>query len=334
MIREQVLCMPKVELHVHLEGSIRPATLLQLAERNGVRLPAATVEGLADWFTFTNFEHFVDIYTTAASCIQKPEDLELITREFLIGQAEQNIVYTEATYTAFYILSSSGIPWSEQIDAINRARSWASKELAVELQLILDIVRERSVEDGEVTAQWVMESHGVGVCALGLSGFESKTEPRKHAGAFSAVQARGIPSSTHAGETTGPWSIVACLDDLKADRIGHGVRCLDDPALVERLRESQVPIEVCPSSNVCLAVVPTFTEHPLRRMIDAGLNVSINSDDPPMFNTTLTDEWSRSAEAFGLTVEELAEMNRRAFRAAFLSDAARAELLRAHPALA
>ena len=326
MTRQKALEMPKIELHVHLEGSIRPTTLLQLAQRNGVALPATTVEGLNDWYRFRNFEHFVEIYTTASSCIQTPEDIELVAREFLVGQAEQNILYTEATYTAFTLYSQSGIPWDEQRDAINRAREWARAELGVEMQLILDIVRERTVEEGELTAQWVIDSFGDGVCALGFSGIERLTEPKKHRHAFQVVQAAGIPSSAHAGETWGPESIIGCLDDLGADRIGHGIRCVDDPALVERLREAQTPLEVCPSSNVCLGAARSIALHPLRSMIDAGLNVTINSDDPPMFDTTLTGEYVRCADEIGISFDYFVEMNRRALDAAFLSQEAKAAL--------
>lgn len=324
MDRETALRLPKIELHVHLEGSIQPGTLLRLAERHGISLPAKDLAGLAEWYTFTDFPHFVEIYTTLSQCIRTAEDIELITREFLQGQADQNIFYTEATYTPFTIFKQSGIPWDEQIDAINRGREWARKSLDVDLALIVDIVREIDVADGEMVADWVIGTHGHGVCALGLSGIEALTEPKKHAHAFATAKRAGVPISTHAGETQGPWSILGCLDDLGADRIGHGVRAVEDPALVERLRVERIPIEVCPSSNVCLKVFPTLADHTLPKLLDAGLVVTINSDDPPMFNTTLTDELVRVSEAFGLEDETVRGFIATAVDVAFVDEPTRA----------
>lgn len=325
---EIALAMPKVELHVHLEGSIQPETLLRLAERNKVFIPATTVEALRDWYRFQDFPHFVEVYTTVSSCIRTPEDLELITREFLIGQAAQNILYTEATFTAFTLLSQSGMPWSEQFDAINRAQEWADKNLNVGMQLVVDIVRERSVEEGETIASWAIEAHGKGVCALGLTGIESLNPPRKHAHAFATARKAGLPITTHAGETEGPWSIRECIDLLHANRIGHGVRCLEDSLLVEELVQKRIPLEVCPTSNICLNVFRSLDEHALPQLIERGIIVSINSDDPPMFNTTLTAEYVRCAETFGLTAANLRAFVQQAARDAFLPDSAKVELLK------
>ena len=327
MIREELLKLPKVELHVHLEGSIQPETVLLLAERNRVDLPASDVQGLRDWYTFRDFPHFVEIYTTISSCIRTPEDIEFITREFLCGQASQNIIYTEATFTAFTLFTQSGIPWDEQLDAINRARIWARHEYNIEMQLVIDIVRERLVAEGESIAQWVIDSFGKGVCALGLTGIEGLNPPKKHKNAFVQVAKAGIPLTTHAGETEGPWSIWGCLNDLGSHRIGHGVRCLEDPALVDHLIENRIHLEVCPSSNVCLDVFPTLTDHTLPSLIDRGISVSINSDDPPMFNTSLTDEYVCCAEAFGLTSNQIQSIIQSAAGVAFLSESDKSSLI-------
>jgi len=163
-----IKAMPKVELHVHLEGSIRPETLLKLARHNNVPLPATTVAELQRWYTFTDFPHFIEVYKTISRCIRTADDIELITRDFLQGQAEQNILYTEATYTALTQYQNHKIPFAEQLAAINRGRAWASSQLGVELGLIIDIPREWTThEESLMVADWVIENQGNGVVALG-----------------------------------------------------------------------------------------------------------------------------------------------------------------------
>lgn len=319
--------MPKVELHVHMEGSIRPATLLKLAQKNNKPLPYDTVEGLQRWYTFTDFPHFVEIYIAITQRIVTPDDIELITREFLQGQAEQNILYTEATYTPYTVFSVSGIPFDEQLDALNRARAWGRETLGVGLNFIFDINREVTPEQGRITAEWAISAHGRGCVALGLGGYEVGNPPEKFVDSFRLAAEAGLPSVPHAGETTGPASIRGALDALGAVRIGHGVRCLEDPTLVETLRERQIPLEVCPTSNICLKVFPTMADHVLPRLLQEGLYVTINSDDPPMFNTTLTREYQMAAQAFGWDVKQLQSFVRRAAHAALLPPADKAALL-------
>jgi adenosine deaminase len=321
-----VEAMPKVELHVHLEGSIRPETLLALARRNRVALPADTVEGLRAWYTFTDFPHFVQIYVAISSCLRTPDDIELIAREFLAGQAAQNIRYSEATYTAFTHYAHKSIPFREQLAALNRARSWALDELGVTMGLIIDISRDRPAETGLEVADWAIAAMGDGVVALGLGGPEVGNPPEKFRAAFERARAAGLPSVPHAGETVGPASVWGALRALDAVRIGHGVRCLEDPALVAELRARQIPLEVCPTSNVCLKVAPSLAEHPLPRLLDEGLYMTINSDDPPMFNTTLNGEYLAVARAFGLGADALERLTLNAVRASLLPAGERAAM--------
>jgi adenosine deaminase len=314
----RIRAMPKVELHVHLEGSIRPETLLTLARRNGKTLPYDTVAGLREWYRFTDFPHFVEIYIAITNCLKTPDDIELIAREFLQGQADQNIVHSEVTYTVLTVRDLTCIDFETQLDALNRARRWAECELGVTMALIVDIAREVSAERGRITADWVAAARDRGVDALGLGGYEVGHPPFKHAHAFDAARGRGVISIPHAGETEGPASIWGALRRLGALRIGHGVRCLEDPALVEYLRTHQVPLEVCPSSNVCLGVASSLKAHPLPKLIAAGLNVTINSDDPPLFNTTLTDEYLRCAHAFGFDFAMFQHLTLNAVRASLM----------------
>lgn len=297
--------MPKVELHVHLEGSTQPETLLVLAKKYHYPLPAEDLEGVKRWFTFADFNHFIEIYLTFSKCLKTAEDIEWIARQFLTGQAEQNILYTEFTYTAFAQYYESKISFEDQLAALNNARTWASSTLGVESGIVIDIPRIISPTDGEWVARWAVSGMGRGVVALGLGGPEVGNPPEKYASAFKIARDAGLPSVPHAGETMGPESIWGALNDLHALRIGHGVRCLEDMSLVKELRDRQIPLEVCPTSNVCLKVVRDMESHPLPKLLKAGLFVTVNSDDPPMFNTNLTNEYLQIAKAFGYGQPEL-----------------------------
>jgi adenosine deaminase len=321
-----IAAMPKVELHVHLEGSIRPETLLALARRNQVSLPADTVEGLRKWYVFTDFPHFVQIYVAISSCLRTPDDIELIAREFLAGQAQQNIRYSEVTYTAFTHYARKNIAFRDQLSAINRARSWAAAELGVTMGLVIDIARKQPAETGLQVADWAIDAMGDGVVALGLGGTEIDNPPEKFQAAFARARTAGLPSVPHAGETAGPASIWGALHALDAVRIGHGVRCLEDPALVAELRARQIPLEVCPTSNVCLGIAPSLAEHQLPHLLAAGLYVTINSDDPPMFNTTLTGEYLALARTFRMGADALERLTLNAVRAALRPAAERATM--------
>lgn len=322
--------MPKVELHVHLEGSTRPETLLKLAKRHGIDLPANDIEGLREWYRFTDFMHFVHVYWKCAECLKTPDDIEFIAREFLQGQADQNVLHSEATYTPLTQYRQCGISFRDQLDAINRARTWGEAELGVAMGLTIDIPRELCTEEESLmVADWAIEGFGNGVTAFGLGGAEVGFPPEQFKNAFDRARAAGLPSVPHAGETEGPASIKGSLDALGAIRIGHGVRCLEDPELVAELRDRKIVLEVCPTSNVCLGVFPSFDAHPLPRLVEEGLTVTINSDDPPMFSTTLTHEFEEANRAFGWGLAEFERLTMNAVEGALVSDDRRAELRQA-----
>jgi adenosine deaminase len=332
-IQNFITQMPKVELHVHLEGSVRPETLLKLSKRHNIALPAEDVSGLRKWYTFRDFDHFIEIYMTISTCLRTAEGVELIAREFLIGQAEQNIVYSEVTFTPFNQFANNQLGFHEQMDAVNRARVWGEKELGVRMGIIMDIPRIFSSEDGLTVADWAIERYGDGLIALGLGGPEVDNPPEKFQAAFDKVRTAGLPCILHAGETVGPPSIWSAIKVADTKRIGHGVRAIEDPELVDYLREKRIPLEVCPTSNVCLKVYPSLQEHSLPELMAQGLYVTINSDDPPMFNTTLTNEYLVCQQAFGWDIETiehlvlnavdvtlLPETERQTMRSAFVKD--------------
>ncbi len=314
-----IRAMPKVELHVHLQGATQPETWLELARRNNVDLPAKTLDEMREWFRFTDFRHFIDTYVHVTRALVTADDVELMAREFLKNQAAQHIVYTELTYTpSVRTITGDVPPFEDQLAALNRARAWAETEFGVSMGIVIDIPREVTTEEADHYADWAISGYGRGVVAFGIGGYEPGNLPEKYAAQFARVYAAGLPCVPHAGETAGPESIWNAIKVCNAVRIGHGVRCLEDPALVDYLREKQIPLEVSPTSNVCLKVFPSLAEHALPRLLDEGLYVTINSDDPPMFNTTLTDEYLQIADTFGFDVDRIETLVLNAVRAALL----------------
>jgi aminodeoxyfutalosine deaminase len=289
-LAEFIRKMPKVELHVHLEGSIYPETLLTLADRNNVVIPANSVKEVRQWYQFSDFAHFIDIYTAICDCLRTPDDFELITTEFLKRQAEENILYSEVIFTPY--THHQLVSMDDQLAAINRARRRAETSLGIRMRLVPDISRRmRPTVESYQIVEWAIRNMDKGIIALGLGGPEINNPPELFQKSFEAAHAAGLPSLPHAGETAGPESIWGAINSLRAVRIGHGIRCLEDSDLVTYLRERRIPLDVSPSSNVSLGIVNSLSEHPLPELLEAGLLVTINSDDPPMFDTTLTDEY-------------------------------------------
>jgi adenosine deaminase len=307
-VGEYLRAAPKAHLHVHLEGSILPETLLTLARRNGVTLPADTVEGLRAWFTFRDFDHFIEIYLTITRCLRAAEDYELIAHEFGAEMARQHIRYAEVTFSPS-THEALGVPFETQFAGLTRGRARARDEFGVEMAWIFDIVRniaeERRAQWAEYTLARAIEGMGAGVVALGLGGAEALSPPEPFAPYFARAREAGLHCIPHAGETAGPASVWGAIRALGAERIGHGVRSIEDPTLVAYLADHQIALEVCPTSNLRLRAYPDYATHPLRRLYTAGVPVTINADDPPLFNTTLNDEVELLATAFGLSLDEI-----------------------------
>jgi adenosine deaminase len=315
--------MPKAELH--LEGSIRPATLLQLARRNGVTLPAQDEAGLREFYRFRDFAHFVQVYVTVTRCLRTPDDYRLIAYEFGSHCARQNVRYAEATFTVATNVRLTGLPWQAILEGLNAGRAQALAEFGVDWRWVFDISRDNP-ETQEDVLKIALAARAQGVVALGLGGSEAQFGSELFVGTFARAREAGLACVPHAGEMAGPPSIWAALRELHADRIGHGVRCVEDSALVEYLRERQVPLEVCPTSNVCLGVYPDYAAHPLRRLWEAGLCVTVNSDDPPMFDTDLNHEYEVLVDHFHFSADELEQVSLNALRASFGPAAKRAQL--------
>lgn len=307
---------PKAELHVHLEGSIRPETLLTLARRNGATLPGNSVEALRRWFSYRDFGHFIEVYVAITRCLRRAEDYELVAYEFGAEMARQNVRYAEVTFSPS-THHHLGVPHDAYFGGLTRGRERAREEFGVEIAWVFDIVRD-APRYADYTTGVAIEGREDGVVALGLGGWEASHPPEPFAPWFERARAAGLHSVPHAGETAGPESVWGALRALGAERIGHGVRSIEDPALVEHLAERGVPLEVCPTSNLRLGVYGGLDEHPLPRLRSAGVALTINSDDPPLFNTTLNDEAALLAEPFGLGLAEIDEVLLSGVRHSFL----------------
>jgi aminodeoxyfutalosine deaminase len=322
-LRALALALPKVELHVHLEGAMRPETLLRLARRRGVTLPADDEAGLRRWFRFRDFEHFVEIYLTCSRCLRDPEDFQLLAADFVEEQARQNILHSEVHFTISTHLGN-GVNGDEVAAALDETFSVAGRE-GTHIRLIPDIVRNVGPAAADATLEWALSNRSRGVVALGLSGFESEPNApyKEH---FEVAAEEGLHRVAHAGEHGGPESIRSALEICGAERLGHGVRAVEDPSLLEDLARRRIPLEVCPTSNVCLGVSRSLATHPWPQLVAAGARVTINSDDPPLFDTTLSDEYLRLAETFALQADDLAFLARQALQASFAEDPLAREL--------
>ncbi|MBI3666021.1 MAG: adenosine deaminase [Acidobacteria bacterium] len=317
---------PKAELHLHLEGSIEPETLRELARRHS--LPAAEFSHaeLAKAYRYNDFLGFLRAFKWVTDHLQTPEDYELAASRLLQKLHAQNVRYAEIYYSAGICL------WKNQevepiLEALEEARRKAEGSCGIQAQWIFDAVRQFGAEAAEKVVELAIRFQDRHVVGIGLGGDEARGAPHLFRSAYEAARAEGLRLTAHAGETTGPESIWGALDQLGAERIGHGVSALRDHALVERLREQQIPVEVCVTSNYATGAVAAGEEHPVRRLFDAGLLVVINSDDPPMFHTTINNEYARLAEHHGFAEAELRTLARNSFRAAFLPEDAKAAFL-------
>jgi len=322
-INSYIKAVPKAELHVHLEGSIQPSTLLMLAQRNDVKLPVQTVEGLQDWFTFRDFDHFIEIYFEISSCLKTSDDYELIAYEFGAHMARQNVRYAEVTFSPSTHQFSLGIPFDVFFDGLTKGRLRAQAEFGVEIRWVFDIVRDipdvlPNRRRAEYTLAVAEEGMCDGVVALGLGGGEVGNPPERYAKWFEKALEAGLHSAPHAGETVGPESVWGAVRMLGAERLGHGVRSIEDAELVEYLAERRITLEICPTSNIRLGVYPDLASHPLPGLFSAGVPVTINSDDPPLFNTTLNDEAKLLAVPFNFDINTIDEILLNGVRCSFL----------------
>jgi adenosine deaminase len=310
--------MPKAELHVHLEGSILPATLLKLAERNRIKLPANDETGLKNLYRFQNFEQFLQTYLMITGCLRTQDDFRLIAYEFGKECARQNIRYAEVIFTIYTNMMLTGLPWQVIMEGLNAGRAEASDEFGVRWQWIFDIVRNEPDTQSAVL-DITLAARSQGVIALGLGGLETGYPPELFVETFQKAESESLYRVPHAGEIAGAESVWSAINLLHANRIEHGVRSIEDPALVEHLIENEIPIDVCPSSNICLGVFPDYAAHPLRYLWDKGVFMTIGSDDPPMFGIDLIHEYQVLVKEYNFSQAELEQISLNAIQASFLN---------------
>jgi adenosine deaminase/aminodeoxyfutalosine deaminase len=299
--------MNRAELHVHLEGSVEPETLLELDA-------ALTREEIAAATSYSDFAGFLQSFVWVNKRLRKPEDYARVARRQFERLESEGVTYVEVTLSAGVVLWKQQ-PFAPVYDAL--AREAARSRITV--RWILDAIRQFGAETAKPVFELAAERVGDGVVAVGIGGDEERGPARWFADLYREARDRGLRLTCHAGETTGPESIWEALA-IGAERIGHGIRAIEDPALLARLIEKDVPLEVCITSNVRTGAVASLAEHPVKRLWDAGVPIVLNTDDPALFECTLAGEYDLAARAFGFTAEQLAELARNSFRYAFAGD--------------
>ncbi|MWA13948.1 adenosine deaminase [Streptomyces sp. BA2] len=320
--------LPKAELHVHHVGSASPRIVSALSARHPDSKVPTDVEALADFFTFTDFAHFVQVYLSVVDLVRTADDVRLLTYEVARDMARQNIRYAELTVTP-YSSVRRGIDDRAFMDAIEDARKAAEDELGVVLRWCFDIPGEAGLESAEETVRLATTDklRPDGLVSFGLGGPEIGVPRPQFKPYFDRAIAAGLHSVPHAGETTGPGTIWDALTDLRAERIGHGTSAAQDPKLLAHLAEHRIPLEVCPTSNIATRAVATLDEHPIKQFVAAGVPVTINSDDPPMFGTDLNNEYAVAARLLDLDERGIAALAKNAVDASFLDPAGKAKIV-------
>jgi len=286
---------PKIELHVHLEGTVRAGTLLQIAGRNGAPLPADTVEGLAALYEFRDFAQFLEVWLLTTGALRTEADFRQVVVDYAAEAASHGAVYIEGIFTPGEPVSR-GAGWDEVFTGYCDGAQQAAELHGVQVRLTPDIPRGWPLETAELTARHAVAYRDRGVVGLGLGGSEAEYPPELYARAFQVARDGGLGSVPHAGEAAGPASIRGALDSLAADRIRHGIRAVDDPGLVADLAARGVVLDVCPISNLRTGVVASLAEHPLPRLVAAGVACSVSTDDPAMFGTDLTADYAAARQ--------------------------------------
>jgi aminodeoxyfutalosine deaminase len=316
--------LPKAEIHVHHVGSASPRTVAELAARHPGVVPA-DLDALRDFYTFRDFGHFIEVYLAVVDLLREPEDLRLLTYEVATDMAAQNIRYAELTLTPWTSVQR-GIPIEAYVEAVEDARVAAERDHGVVLRWIYDIPGESGLPSGEDTLQYALHHAPDTLIGFGLGGPEVGVDRPQFKDVFAQARAAGLHSVPHAGETTGPQTVWDALRDLGAERIGHGTSSVQDPELLAHLAEHRIPLEVCPTSNIATRAVDVLENHPIREMYDAGVLVNVNSDDPPMFGTSLNREYEIAADLLDLDERGIATIAKNAVEAAFMPEPDKARL--------
>ena len=289
---------PKIELHVHLEGTVRAHTLLEIAKRNDYALPADTVEGLQELYRFTDFRHFIDVWILTTNALQKEADFRQIVVDYAAEAASHGAVYLEGIFSPAERVRR-GCSWEDVFEGACNGAQEAKELHGVEIRLTPDIPRGFTQEEARETVDWCARYMDRGVVGVGLGGLEAEFPPEPYEAVFKHAKTLGLGSVPHAGEVAGAASVRGALENLQADRLRHGIRAEEDPGLVRELADRGTVLDVCPLSNLRTGAVTHLHDHPLPRLVAAGVLCSISTDDPAMFDTDLSRDYE-AATSFGL----------------------------------
>jgi adenosine deaminase len=315
--------MPKAELHLHIEGSLEPELIFALAQRNGVKLAYPSVAALREAYAFTDLQSFLDIYYAGASVLLKAQDFEDMAMAYFAKAASEHVRHAEIFFDP-QTHTERGVPFRTVIEGLTRAQQRARDELGVSSALIMCFLRHLSEESALRTLEQALPYRDR-LVGVGLDSSERGNPPEKFARVFALCRDAGLHRVAHAGEEGPPEYIRSALDVLKVERIDHGVRCVEDPALVQRLAREKVPLTVCPLSNVKLCVFGSLAEHNLKALLDAGLKATVNSDDPAYFGGYVNQNFVETFQALpALTARDAYTLARNSFEASFATPAAKA----------
>ena len=317
--------IPKAELHIHIEGALEPELMLELAAKNGIDLPFASVGDVRRAYDFKDLQSFLNIYYQGAQVLLAEDDFYRLTWSYLQKAAEQNVRHAEIFFDP-QTHTARGLKFETVVQGIHRAMADAGRQLNLSSKLIMCILRHLSVTEALVTLEEARNFKDL-ITAVGLDSSELGFPPEKFVPVFDRARQWGFKTVAHAGEEGPPEYIWQTLKLLRVDRIDHGVRCLEDAGLVDYLVEKQVPLTVCPLSNVKLKVFDDMKQHNLRQMIDLGLWVTVNSDDPAYFGGYIEENFLALHQAQGLTSEDIYKLARNAFNASFLNPAQKKKYL-------
>ena len=316
--------IPKVELHGHLEGCIYPAMVRQLAKRNGVALQAGLFTA-DDTFSWDNFVDFLQAYDAASACLQTGDDYEAITYDYLKRCAAEGVIYLE-TFASPDHAAAVGIGYQDMMAGCARAIDRAEAEFGIIGRVIISCVRHLGPEQALKVAQQMVDNPHPYVVGFGMGGNESMFTQADFAPAFALAHAAGLGCTTHAGEVLGPESVWDAIDNLPVTRIGHGVRSVEDEHLLVALKQRNIALEVCPGSNLALGIYPDWQSHPLNTIMAAGINVSLNADDPPFFATTVGTEYQNAVDHFAINTDQLLAITRMAIDDSFADETTKDKL--------
>jgi len=313
------------ELHLHIEGTLQPELIFDLAERNGIELPYSDLDELRSRYEFTDLQSFLDLYYANMAVLRTEQDFADMTRAYLARAAAGGVRHVEVMMDPQAHVSR-GVPLATCVNGVASALATSEEEFGVSTLLIAAFLRDLSEEDALDVLEQLLAMNAP-IAGIGLDSAEVGNPPSKFVRLYQRAAEAGLRRIAHAGEE-GPASYITdSLDLLGVERIDHGIRCMEDPALVQRLVEEQIPLTVCPLSNVRLRAVDTLANHPLPAMLSAGLNISVNSDDPAYFGGYVDDNFVQLAEVHGLTAAEQSTLAANSIRSSFASEARKAELL-------